>query len=59
MNNTEPEIVRNHAQLFALGQIVATPGAVEALEASHQSPSEFLERHAKGDWGELSADDVA
>ena len=41
-----------------MGQIVATPGALEVLEASHQSPAEFLARHAKGDWGELSADDI-
>ena len=59
MNNTEAEAVQRHAQLFPLGQIVATPGALEALEASHQSPAEFLTRHARGDWGELSADDIA
>ena len=59
MNNTEPEVVQNEAQLFALGQTIATPGALEALEASHQSPGEFLARHARGDWGELSDDDIA
>jgi hypothetical protein len=58
MNNTEPEVEQNQAQLFPLGQIMATPGALEALEASHQSPAEFLTRHARGDWGELSADDI-
>ena len=36
---------------FALGPIVATPGALEALEQSGQSPAEFLQRHACGDWG--------
>ena len=55
----EPEVEQNEAQLFPLGQIVATPGALEVLEASHQSPAEFLARHAKGDWGELTADDIA
>src|SRR5215470_5188104 len=59
MSNAEPKVLQKQAQLFPLGQIVATPGALEALEASHQSPAEFLERHAKGDWGELSADDIA
>jgi len=59
MNNTEPELVQNEVQLFSLGQIVATPGALEVLEASHQNPAEFLARHARGDWGELSADDIA
>ena len=59
MNNTEPEVVQNEAQLFSLGRIVATPRALEALEASQQNPAEFLARHSKGDWGELSADDIA
>jgi hypothetical protein len=59
MSNTKPEVVQNQTNLFPLGQIVATPGALEALEVSQQSPAEFLERHAKGDWGELSADDIA
>ncbi len=43
--------------LFELGQLVATPGALAALEKSGQSPSEFLQRHVTGDWGELSEDD--
>jgi hypothetical protein len=44
---------------FPLGKLVATPGALEALEDSGQSPSEFIERHASGDWGDLSEDDMA
>ena len=59
MNNTEPEVVQSQAQLFPIGQIVATPGALEVLEASHQSPAEFLWRHVRGDRGELGADDIA
>ena len=59
MNNSEPKVEQNEAQLFPLGQIVATPGALEVLEASHQSPADFLARHVRGDWGELSADDIA
>lgn len=42
---------------FPLGQIVATPGAIEALNEAGQTPMEFLERHKAGDWGDLSADD--
>lgn len=42
---------------FDLGQIVATPGALEALESASQSPAEFLSRHASGDWGELCVED--
>ena len=43
---------------FPLGQIVATPGALRALEESGQLPEEFINRHAQGDWGELCAEDI-
>ena len=44
--------------LFPLGQIVATPGALAALEKAGQQPQEFLSRHVHGDWGnELSEED--
>ena len=43
--------------LFDLGQLVATPGALAALDKSGQSPMDFLSRHVTGDWGELSEDD--
>ncbi len=42
---------------FILGDIVATPGALQALESSGQLPLEFLGRHARGDWGDLCAED--
>jgi hypothetical protein len=42
---------------FPLGQTVATPGALEALDRSRQSPAEFLSRHVSGDWGEVDAED--
>ena len=42
--------------LFPLGQVVATPGALAALEKAGQGPQEFLARHVSGDWGELSED---
>jgi hypothetical protein len=45
--------------LFPLGQIVATPGALDALTRAEQTPGEFLCRHAEGDWGQLDAHDVA
>lgn len=44
---------------FSLGQVVATPGALAALEEAGQMPHEFLVRHMTGDWGsELSEEDV-
>ena len=44
---------------FALGQTVATPGAMIALTAAGHVPVEFLLRHKRGDWGDLSPEDVA
>ena len=44
--------------LFALGKLVATPGALELLTRSEQTPLEFLARHLRGDWGECCADDA-
>ena len=43
--------------LFRLGQVVATPGVLEALEKAGQTPAEFLDRHVRGDWGEVDAED--
>ena len=43
--------------LFPLGQIVATPGALDALQQAGHTAQEFLARHSAGDWGELSAED--
>jgi hypothetical protein len=43
--------------LFPLGQIVATPGALAALEKAGQGPQEFLARHASGEWGDLCEED--
>ncbi len=45
--------------LFPLGRIVATPGALAALERAKQPPTCFLARHAIGDWGELEPIDMA
>ena len=42
---------------FSLGQIVATPGALEALERNGIAGHEYLRRHATGDWGEVCSED--
>jgi hypothetical protein len=44
---------------FPLGQLVATPGALEALKESGQTPDFFLARHAAGDWGDVDEGDWA
>jgi hypothetical protein len=43
--------------LFDLGKIVATPGALAALERALQQPQDFLDRHVAGDWGEVPQED--
>jgi len=43
--------------LFSLGQVVATPGALTALQKAGQGPQEFLSRHVYGDWGDLCDED--
>ena len=42
---------------FSLGQTLATPGALKALEESGQSPAFFSEKHVQGDWGTVDDDD--
>ena len=42
---------------FELGQVVATPGALDALEQSGQSASEFLKRHLRLEQGDLCPED--
>jgi hypothetical protein len=42
---------------FSLGRIVATRGALEALNQANQNPFEFIEKHQTGDWGELCEED--
>ncbi len=42
---------------FQLGQILATPGAKDSLEASGQSAQEFISRHVRLEQGELSNED--
>ena len=45
------------AARFPLGRFFLTPGAIEALEESAQSPQEFISRHARLEQGELSEED--
>jgi hypothetical protein len=44
-------------RLFPLGRLVATPGALQALDDAGQNPWEFVVRHLAGDWGDLVAED--
>lgn len=44
---------------FSLGQIVATPAALEALAHNGADPLDFIARHASGDWGDVCPEDRA
>ncbi len=42
---------------FHPGQVVATPGALAALQEAGESPLGYLRRHMAGDWGEVDPED--
>jgi hypothetical protein len=42
---------------FKLGQVVATPGALTAAEASGESLLNYVQRHLSGDWGIVKPED--
>ena len=42
---------------FRLGQVVSTPGALNALSQSGSDPAVLLGRHQAGNWGDLCDDD--
>ena len=50
-------IVEVPQQLFELGEVVATPGALDALAAAGVVHTALIARHIEGDWGDLCAED--
>jgi len=42
---------------FRIGRLLATPGAMRAIDEAGQDAAFFLARHAKGDWGEVCEED--
>ncbi len=44
--------------LFWLGQVVATPAALETLHEHGVEPATLLTRHASGDWGDVAPEDA-
>lgn len=48
---------RATSPLFQLGQIVATPGALQMLKEFGVQPFTLLNRHVCGDWGDLDESD--
>ncbi len=43
--------------LFTMGQLLATPGALEAINGASFWP--YIKRHSQGDWGEIGPEDKA
>jgi hypothetical protein len=51
--NTTQEIC-----LFLLGQVVATPGALDLLDRTATNAHDLLIRHQQGDWGSVPFEDA-
>ena len=47
----------SRAPLFHPGRIVATPGAMDALNDSPMQAAMLLDRHMAGDWGDVCDED--
>ena len=56
-DNEQRMLVNVERARFSLGQVVATPGALDELKQSGQTPSEILSRHQTGDWGQIPDED--
>jgi len=50
--------LRKHPPLFKLGQLVATPGAVDLLDRVGSNINDYLVRHVIGDWGDIPNQDA-
>jgi hypothetical protein len=55
----DPALLEAPRPLFNLGHVVATPGAIEALQRRHVDARFLLLRHVTGDWGDLDDEDKA
>jgi hypothetical protein len=49
--------IRSRSQ-FPLGQVVATPGALAALDEAAVNAWDLLRRHQQGDWGNVPPEDA-
>lgn len=43
--------------LFEIGRLVATPRALEVVQAAGVDPAQLLIRHTLGDWGDIDFHD--
>jgi len=49
---------RSKTICFLLGQIVATPGALDVLDRGAVNAADLLQRHQSGDWGNVPPEDA-
>ena len=54
----EPATLSTKTICFPLGQIVATPGALELLDRGAINADELISRHRSGDWGSVPSEDA-
>jgi hypothetical protein len=50
----EQMALEEHTAKFEVGEVLVTPAAMAALEASGQTLGELLARHQAGDWGDVA-----
>lgn len=50
--------IRFKPPLFKLGQMVATPGALDLFDRTGVNANDLLARHVTGDWGDVSDQDA-
>jgi trehalose utilization protein len=50
--------VQQKAPLFSMGQIAATPAVLAHLEQHGVNAHTYLDRHVRGDWGDVPSTDA-
>lgn len=58
MNNVIRNNGGNSAPLFPLGQVVATPNALDALDRAAINGMDLIRRHQHADWGNVPPADA-
>lgn len=52
-----PIVINSSSHRFSLGSLLITPAARTLLIENNADPSQYLQRHATGDWGEVCEED--
>lgn len=53
-----PPTTQRRGRPIQLGQVVATPGALNLLQRANLHPFQMLSRHRSGDWGNVQMEDA-